>query len=217
MPDEVLIKAFDDHWTGPRQINMHAMGDEAIEQALRAIERAIARHGPRDHRPVFVHCGYARPDQIARIKAVGGIPSFLSIAMYVQGDEISPMWGVDRAWASNACGSMQRAGIPWTLSHDAPISPPQILPLVWAAVNRVTKSGTVLGPDERVTPYAALRAVTANAAYQIHEEDTKGTLVVGKLADLVILDRNPLKIAPMEIANIKVVQTLKEGKAVFTA
>jgi hypothetical protein len=217
IPDAALFKAFDDHWQTLFQINMHIMGDAAVEQALRAIEAAVARHGMHDHRPVFVHCGYVRPDQIARMKKVGAIPSFLSISMFNQGDEVAPLFGRERLATTNATGSMQRAGIPFTLSHDAPITPPQILPLVWAATQRTTASGQVLAPEQRIDAYTALRAVTADAAFQIREEKTKGTLEVGKLADLVILDRNPVKIPAAQIRDIAVVQTIKEGRAVFTA
>ena len=78
-----------------------------------------------------------------------------------------------------------------------------------------SSSGAVIGPDERVPPYAALRAVTATAAYQIKEEKTKGTLEPGKLADLVILDRDPLEVDPATIKEIVVLETIKEGRTVY--
>jgi predicted amidohydrolase YtcJ len=107
--------------------------------------------------------------------------------------------------------------LPFTFSHDAPVSPiPSVLALVDAGVNRRTGSGVVVGPDERISPYDALRAVTATAAYQIKEEQTKGTLEVGKLADLVILEKNPLKVDPLTIKDIQVLQTIKEGRTVYT-
>jgi predicted amidohydrolase YtcJ len=90
-----------------------------------------------------------------------------------------------------------------------------VLALVDAGVNRVSASGKVLGPDERVTPYVGLRAVTAMAAYQIKEEKTKGTLEIGKLADLVVLEKNPLKVDPASIKTIQVVETIKEGTTVY--
>jgi predicted amidohydrolase YtcJ len=215
IPEQVLFDFFDKYWTTDMQINMHVMGDQAIEQALQAIEAAVKKHGMRDHRPVFVHAGYVRPDQIARIKAVGGIPSFLAVSLAVQGDDIAPLWGPERAANAMAAASMLKAGVPFTISHDAPITPPSILPGVWAAVNRVTQSGKVLGPDQRISAYDALRAVTSMAAYQIKEENSKGTLEAGKLADLVILDKNPLRVEPMTIKDIKVLETIKEGNTVY--
>lgn len=215
IPDSIIFSFYDKYWKSDMQINMHVMGDEAIEQALRAIEAAVKKHGMYDHRPVFVHCGYARPDQVLRMKAVGGIPSFLSVSLASQGDEVEPMWGSNRANNANATMSMLKAGVPFTISHDAPISPPVILPGLSAAVNRITLSGRVLGPDQRISPYDALRAVTSMAAYQIKEEKTKGTITKGKLADMVILDKNPLKVDPLTIKDIQVMETIKEGKTIF--
>ncbi|MFM8314160.1 MAG: amidohydrolase family protein, partial [Deltaproteobacteria bacterium] len=87
--------------------------------------------------------------------------------------------------------------------------------MMWSAVNRVSRSGEVFGKDQRVTPLEALKAMTINVAHQYGEEATKGSLEVGKLADLVILDQNPLKIAPLKIKDIKVMETLKEGKTIY--
>jgi predicted amidohydrolase YtcJ len=84
-------------------------------------------------------------------------------------------------------------------------------------VNRTTRSGEVLGPNERVTPYQALKAMTLNAAYEYFEETSKGSLEPGKTADLVLLDRNPLKVAPDAIKTIRVVETVKSGRSVFKA
>ena len=89
--------------------------------------------------------------------------------------------------------------------------------VVWSAVNRVSRGGEVIGPDQRVTPMEALKAITINAAYQYFEEKSKGSLEPGKLADLVILDGNPLKVDPMKIKDIKVIETIKEGKTIYRA
>jgi hypothetical protein len=86
-----------------------------------------------------------------------------------------------------------------------------------ATVNRVTRTGKILGPDQRITPYEGLKAMTIWGAKQYFEEDTKGTLKEGKTADFVILDKNPLKIDPMEINKIKIIETIKEGNTVFKA
>ena len=216
IPDAVLEQAFDRWWTSTVQINMHMNGDAAAEQALRAIEKAVRKHGMSDHRPVFIHATYLRPDQIRRLKAVGGVPSFLTSGLIPGGETVLKLWGKERAETAMAAMSMQRAGIPFTFSHDAPVSPqPWVLALVDAGVNRRTPSGIVIGADQRVSPYLGLKAVTANAAWQIKEERSKGTLEVGKLADLVILERNPLKVDPTTIKDIAVVETIKEGRPIF--
>jgi predicted amidohydrolase YtcJ len=216
IPDPVLEQTFDRWWTSNVQINMHLNGDAAAEQALRAIEKAVAKHGMSDHRPVFVHASYLRPDQIRRLKAVGGVPTFLTSGILPGGDTVLKLWGPERAANAMAAMTMERTGIPFSFSHDAPVSPqPWILPLIDAGVNRRSASGQLIGPDQRVTPYLGLRAVTAYAAWQIKEETTKGTLEVGKLADLVILERNPLKVDPTTIKDIAVLETIKEGRTIF--
>ncbi len=216
IPDEVLDAAFDRFWAGGLQIHMHMNGDAAADQALAAIAKAVRKHGLHDHRPVFVHATWLRPDQIEKMKACGAIPSFLPSGIVPGGDAVVRLWGPVRSAGAMASRTCLRAGLPFTYSHDAPVSPvPSILALVDAGVNRISGSGQVIGPDERVTPYQALRAVTATAAYQIKEDRTKGTLEVGKLADLVILGGNPLEVEPTAIKDIPVVETIKEGRTVW--
>jgi predicted amidohydrolase YtcJ len=216
IPDEVLDAAFDTYWPTNLQIHMHMNGDAAADQALAAIAKAVKKHGMRDHRPVFVHASYLRPEQIEKIKSYGAVPSFLTASVVPGGDGVLKLWGKDRAAVALPARTFLRMGLPFTFSHDAPVSPvPSILALVDAGVNRTSASGVVVGPDERVPPYAALRAVTAMAAYQLKEEATKGTLEAGKLADLVILEKNPLKVDPLTIKDIRVLQTIKEGRTVY--
>lgn len=216
IPDEVLDAVFDRYWPTDLQIHMHMNGDAAADQALAAIAKAVKKHGMRDHRPVFVHATWLRVDQIEQMKACGAIPSFLTAGIIPGGDAVVRLWGPERSAGAMASRTFLRAGLPFTYSHDAPVSPvPSILALVDAGVNRLSGTGKVVGPDERVSPYDALRAVTATAAYQLKEEKTKGTLEAGKLADLVILAANPLKVEPTAIKDIVVVETIKEGKTVY--
>ena len=216
IPDDVLQAAFRRWWRSGVQINMHMNGDAAAEQALQAIEKTVASQGMADHRPVFIHASYLRPDQIQRMKAVGAVPSFLTTGLIPGGETVLKLWGAERAATAMGAATMARQGIPYTFSHDAPVSPqPWVLALVDAGVNRRTPSGLVIGPQERVTPYQALKAVTAHAAWQIKEERSKGTLAVGKLADLVILERNPLQVDPTTIKDIAVLETIKEGRTIY--
>jgi len=216
IPDDVLEAAFDRFWPTDFQIHMHMNGDAAADQALGAIEKAVAKHGMHDHRPVFVHASFLRDDQIKKLKKYGAVPSFLTSGLLPGGDAVVRMWGEDRAGHSMATRTMLEEGIPFTLSHDAPVSPePWILTLVECGVNRKTPSGRVIGPDQRIPPYAALRAVTAMAAYEIKEEKSKGTLEPGKLADLVILDKNPLEVPADTIDDIAVLETIKEGTTIW--
>lgn len=216
IPDEVLDAAFEKYWPTNFQIHMHMNGDAAADQALRAIERAVQKHGMSDHRPVFIHASWLRKDQIDRMKDYGAIPSFLTAGIIPGGDSVVKLWGPERSAGAMAANTFLKRGLPFTFSHDAPVSPvPTILGLVDAGVNRLSGSGKVVGPDERIPAYDALRAVTAMAAFQIREEKTKGTLEIGKLADLVILDRNPLKVEPTSIKDIAVEETIKEGRTVY--
>ena len=216
IPDEVLDGVFDKYWTTNLQIHMHMNGDAAADQALRAIAKAVRKYGMRDHRPVFVHATWLRPDQIEQIKRYGAIPSFLTAGISTGGDAVVRLWGPERSARAMASRTFLRSDLPFTYSHDAPVSPtPSILALVDAGVNRLSGSGKVVGPDECIPPYHALRAVTAMAAFQIKEENSKGTLEAGKLADLVILDKNPLKVESTSIKDISVLETIKEGITVF--
>jgi predicted amidohydrolase YtcJ len=87
--------------------------------------------------------------------------------------------------------------------------------VIWTAVNRISRGGVVIGPDQRVTPMEALKAITINAAYQYSEQSSKGSIEPGKLADLVILSGNPLTVPVDAIKDIKVDETVKEGKSIY--
>ena len=117
--------------------------------------------------------------------------------------------------ASAPCGRHNPAGLRFNIHNDSPVVPPDILRLVWCAVERRTRSGAVLGPDQAIDVMAALRAVTIDAAYAHFEEDTKGSIAPGKLADLVVLGADPARVAPSELAAIPIIETLKEGVTIY--
>jgi predicted amidohydrolase YtcJ len=215
-PQDVLVSTVEKYWKSEKQIAAHAIGDEANEQLLLACEAAQRKLGPADHRPIFQHALLLRPDQIERIKKVGGVPSLTAGGINAMGDYISQLFGPEReAWVGTA-NSFVRNQMHWTIHHDMPAGvSPSLIYAMWNIVNRQTRSGRTLQPNERVTPYEALRALTIHGAYQFKEEKSKGSLEVGKLADLVILDRNPLKVNPMEIKDIKILETIKEGRSVY--
>ena len=123
--------------------------------------------------------------------------------------------GPQRAAGLNPARSAVERGLPFTIHHDAPIHPVDQLTLIWAAVNRITRSGAVLGLKQRISVTDALRASTINAAYQYYEEGDKGSIEVGKLADLVVLSANPLETDPMRLRDLEVLATYKEGRPVF--
>ncbi len=122
---------------------------------------------------------------------------------------------MERAGAISPAGSAAAEGIRFTFHQDAPVLEPDMLETVWCAVNRRTRAGVTLGGNEKVTVLEALKAVTVNAAWQYFEEDSKGSLAAGKRADYVILDQNPLGTDGEKLREIRVLATLKDGKAIY--
>lgn len=197
------------------QLLVHSNGDAAVEAFLNSVERARQKVGAKDLRPVAIHAQFARHEQVDRMKALGIVPSFFTAHTFFWGDTHIETFGAERAFGISPLAHAHAIGLKFSNHNDSPVVPPDILMLTWTAVNRLSRSGVVVGPKERVSPYLALKAVTDWAAYQYHEENDKGTLTVGKLADLVVLDRNPLTVDPMQIREIHVLETIKEGKTIY--
>ena len=197
------------------QIITHTNGDAALDQFLVAVQQARASYGAKDLRPVAIHAQLARHDQVDRIKQLGIVPSFFTAHTFFWGDWHRQSFGEQRAAGISPTGYAYGKGVIFSNHNDAPVVPPDMLRLAQTAVVRTTRSGFLLGPAERVSPYVALKAMTDWAAYQYFEEKSKGTLEPGKLADLVILERDPLKVDPTTISTIKVVETIKEGRPIF--
>lgn len=200
------------------QLLCHCNGDAAADQLLRVYEAArdaSDNPGKAALRPVMIHAQTARADQYGKMAEIGMIPSIFSSHIWYWGDAHLRNLGPARGGRVSACGDAARAGLPFTLHTDTPVLRPNLLEAAWCAVNRVTKAGAQLDEDQKVTPYQAMRAITFNGAYQYGEEDLKGTLEAGKLADLVVLDRNPLAVDPREIRDIKVLATIKEGEVIY--
>jgi len=124
--------------------------------------------------------------------------------------------GPQRTEKLTPMGTAWKEGFSVTMHHDSPVHPVNQIDLIWIASNRTSRSGKVYGTEERLSVYQALQASTINAAWQFFEEDRKGSLEEGKLADLVILDGNPLKIDKEEINQIKVLETIKEGRTIWS-
>ena len=194
---------------------VHANGDAAIDLLLRAHELAAA--GNLDRRTTVIHSQFVRADQLDRYVADKLIPSFFTEHTYYFGDTHVRQRGKEQAYFLSPMRAAIDRGLRPTNHTDFNVSPIDQMFVVWTAVNRVSRGGEVIGPDQRVTPLEALKAITINAAFQYFEEKSKGSLEPGKLADLVILDKNPLKVDPMTIKDIKVVETIKEGKTISKA
>lgn len=193
----------------------HANGDAAIELMIDGVADAVAGNPLPDHRSVIIHAQLIREDQLDRVARLGIVPSFYSVHPFFWGDWHRLSFGEQRAsFISPAQASIER-NIPFTIHNDSPIVPPDIMRLVEIAVNRKTRSGYMLGPEQRISVMEALKAVTQGAAYQYFEEDSKGSISVGKRADFVILARNPLEVDPDDLADIEIVETIARGQTIF--
>ena len=198
-----------------RQLLAHCNGDAAAAQMIAAYANARKKlpDAP-DIRPVMIHAQLLRPDQLPAMAQLHMMASFFVAHTYHWGDTHIQNFGQRAAHISPAA-SARRKGVCFTFHQDSPVLPPDMLETVGCAVLRRTRSGVLLGQDECLSPLDALHAITRNVAYQYHEEDQKGTLLPGKLADLVILDHDPLRIPAERIASIRVLETIKEGQTVF--
>ncbi|MFT5042515.1 MAG: putative amidohydrolase YtcJ, partial [Hyphomicrobiaceae bacterium] len=213
MEPEVYARAFRVYWDAGYQIHVHQNGDAALDLVLDTLEENMKRNPRDDHRTVVVHFGFSRLDQVERIATLGAMVSanpFYTVALVDRYSEVGI--GPERAEEMVRLGDVARAGVPFALHADMPMAPGQPLLLMWSAVNRTTLDGNLVGPDQRVTPELALRAVTIDAAYSLQLEGEVGSIEVGKLANITVLAENPLTVAPETIKDIKVWGTLHEGR-----
>ncbi|MEP9352380.1 amidohydrolase [Xanthobacter sp. KR7-65] len=215
LPQDELSKwVLEVHRRGFQSV-IHTNASLATDMALKALEAAYAAApGPRT-RDRLEHNQYATPAQLLKMKALGLSTNLFTNHIYYWGDlHASTFAGPDRAQGMDPAGSAQRLGIPFSLHSDASVTPVNPLFSMWTAVARKTMSGQVLGESERLTIPQALHAVTLGAAYLLGQEDRKGSIVSGKLADFTVLDRDPLAVAtPDELKAIKVLGTVMGGKA----
>ena len=212
--EKYIEEAYRNDW----QVLAHVNGDAAIDQYLNSIEMVGTRISAKGRRTVAVHAQVSREDQLDRMKRLEVMPSFYAAHAFYWGDwHRNSVLGPQRAKRISPTRSALDRGMKFTTHADSPVIPPNALRIYWATVNRVTRSGLVLGADQRVDPETVLKALTIWAAWQYSEEDRKGSIEPGKLADLVILDNDPLTVDPMTIQDIKVLETIKEGNSVYKA
>ncbi len=198
------------------QILVHCNGDAAVEMFIKQYKEAKKEINTKnDIRPVIVHAQLIGKDQLEEVKELGMIPSFFEAHVYYFGDVHIKNFGYERASQISPAKAALEKGLKFTLHQDSPVIEPNIIETIWIAVNREMKNGEVLGDGEKIPVVEALKAVTINAAYQYMEENLKGSIKEGKLADLVILDNNPLKVQLKDINKIKVVETIKEGNTIY--
>lgn len=207
----ILEKGFTNNW----QTLVHANGDAAMDQFIRTLRPNVEKYGKGDRRNTLIHGQYVRFDQLDAFKELDVIAALFPLHTFYWGDWHKQLIGDSLGNRISPTRTALEKGLKLTIQTDAPVALPNLMRVVWTAVERSSRSGAIIGEGERLTPYEALQAITIWSAYQHFEEDRKGSLAPGKLADLVILDQNPLKVAPDAIKDIQVMETIKEGKTAY--
>ena len=215
MPDEAANAAVDMAYANDWQVLVHANGDAAVDQMLNAVSLATDKHGGGDRRSTLIHGQYVRPDQLDRMVDLEMTASLFPMHTFYWGDWHKQIIGDELGNQISPTRSALDRGLPVTSHTDAPVALPNLVQVMWATVNRTSRSGAIIGPDERLTPDEALKAITLWPARQHFEEATKGSIEVGKRADLVILSDNPLTVDPDKINQVVVMVTIKDGNVVW--
>ena len=206
--------AYKNNW----QLLVHANGDAAIDQMIKTVGVAQRAYPGEDRRTVLIHGQYLRADQIPLLQAEKIFPALFPMHTFYWGDwHRQSVAGPERAAFISPTGALLKAGMKFSVHSDAPVTFPNSMRVFDSAVNRTTRSGYVLGPDQRISPAMALKAMTLWPAWQHFEGQSKGSLEVGKRADMVVLSANPLKVTRGTIKDIKVLGTIKDGVSVYTA
>ncbi len=175
------------------QMHIHTNGDEASEVAIEAVAEAIAAHPWPDHRHTLQHCQLIDRAQFKRMKALGLCANIFSNHIWYFGDmHVAKSIGTDRARRMDACRTCLDEGVPMAIHSDAPVTPLAPLYTAWCAVNRLTMSGKVLGPEQRIAAAEALFAITLGAAYTLKLDHEIGSIETGKIADFAVLGGDPL-------------------------
>lgn len=208
----IYRKGFENNW----QTLTHANGDAAMDQMIRAMKPLVDELGVGDRRNVLIHGQYVRDDQLDEFKKLDVIASLFPLHTYYWGDWHSQIIGKELGKRISPTRTALNKGLKISIHTDAPVALPNLMRVVWTAVNRTSRSGKIVGEGERLTPFEALQAITIWGAYQHFEESKKGTIEVGKLADLVVLDANPIEVEPDAIQDILVFQTIKNGDLIYT-
>lgn len=216
-PQEMLNGMFKTCYDNGLQVITHANGDAGIDAVLKGHEFGVAGAADKDRRTVIIHSQFVRKDQLQKYVDYKMIPSFYTEHTFFFGEAHIKNRGMEQASFISPMKTAIAMGLKPTNHTDFSVVPIDQMMVLWTAVNRKLRSGAVLGPDERVSALDAIKAITINAAYEYFEERSKGSIEPGKLADLVILDNNPLKVDPDAIKGIKVVETIKEGETIYRA
>lgn len=214
-PQEIINPAVKRVYEMGVPLNLHANGDGAIDAFIKAHEFAAKDDLTKDRHVTMIHAQFTRKDQLDKYLEYKILPSFYTLHTYYFAEAHIANRGKEQAMYISPMRDAINIGLRPTNHTDFYVAPIDQMFMLWSAVNRISRAGEVIGADQKVTPYEALQAMTINVARQYSEEDSKGSLTAGKRADLVILDKNPLKADPMTIKDIKVMETIKDGKTIY--
>jgi predicted amidohydrolase YtcJ len=199
------------------QIGVHANGDVAIDITLGVYEQLQKEMPRKDPRFRLEHCTVINEELVKRIKAIGAIPNPFSTYVYFHGEKMKE-YGSERLNNMFALRSFLDAGIPVTQTSDYPPGPFEPMMAMQSSITRTDYKGQLWGPKQKVTAKEVLKIGTLNGAHASFEEHLKGSLKIGKLADLVVLSKDPLAIDPMSILEtVKIERTMVGGKWVYEA
>lgn len=218
LPDKVIAAKVEKAYANGWQVLAHCNGDAAIDQYISAVRDAVAKEGRGDRRSVAIHAQTARLDQLNSIKELGIIPSLFGMHCIYWGDwHRDETLGPTRAERISPANSALRRGMVFTQHHDSPVAQPSAIRILSSVVTRRTRSGDILGADERIGVNDALKSLTTWGAYQHFEEQSKGSLEVGKVADFVILSADPFAVDIEKLSELTVVETIKGGQSIYKA
>ena len=216
MTDEQVGRYIETALREKKQVLAHCNGDAASEQFITAYEKAVGKTGVNDDlRPTMIHCQTVRNDQLDRMKKLNMVASIFVGHVWYWGDIHMMNFGPERGNHISPAKDALERGLHVNFHQDTPVTRPDMMHSVWCAVNRISRRGNVIGKEQKISVYDALRAVTIEGAYEYFEEGSKGTIESGKRADLVILETSPLDVSENEIKDIKVVKTIKDGVTVY--
>lgn len=213
MPPDELKEAGEVFWKRDYQIHTHVNGDLGMDVVLDMLNNLEKEYPRQDHRFVLHHVGYFTKDQAKRIAGLGAVVSAQPYYLYTMGEIYAEQGlGPDRAYHMLRLKSLVDNGIRLSLHSDFPMAPAEPLKLAWVAANRLSASGKVLAPEERISVDAALRAITIDAAYAVQLENSIGSIAPGKIADFTVLEQDPYEVQPEALKDVPVWGTVFEGK-----
>ena len=214
MTQDEIYEAVDDAVAHDFRVGIHANGDVAINMVLNAYEKVLKNHKGVNPRHRIEHCSLVNDELLGRIKAAGVIPTPFYTYVYYHGNKWVD-YGYEKMQKMFAHRSFLDAGIAVAPASDYTPGPYEPMMAIQSMVTRKDVRGRVWGPDQKISVSDAMRICTMHGAYASFEEDLKGSLEAGKLADFVILEKDPHEVNPDEIVNIKILKTVLGGKTTF--